>query len=244
MIKLNYFRLKYYFIYITLLIFTFYVAPVFSQSGHIEYSAHSDTIAASDIIPAKIDSIFNYISSLGALIDFDDCNICKSRAHIISRIIEKKFANVVIAKAWLIADCKRNSQKDIYKYKPQVYLRSGTECSSWAYHVAPVIITSLDTFIIDPATQTHAVTISKWAGDIIPANGKGFIVIKDNRFYIYPQNSGDLFEDELHTWDVNNRALTDDKYLRSIDETLQAKHGFYDPWKFNFYVSQLMQMLE
>ncbi len=244
MIKLNYFRLKYYFIYITLLIFTFYVAPVFSQYERIEYSTHSDTIAASDIIPADIDSVYNYISSLSSLIDFDDCNICKSRVHIISRIVEKKFPNIVIAKAWLIADCKRNSQKEIYKYKPHVYLRSGNECSKWAYHVAPVIITSLDTFIIDPSTQSGAVTLRKWAGNIIPTRGKGFIIIKDKRYYIYPQKFADLFEDKLPAWNENNPALTDDKYLRSIDETLQAKHGFYDPWKFNYYISQLMQMLE
>lgn len=159
-------------------------------------------------------------------------------------MIEKNFPEITVSKAWLIADCKRTSQKEVYRYKPVVYLRYPGKCSSWSYHVAPIIITANDTFVIDPATQIKAVKLNKWAGDIIPAGGKGFLVIKDERFYIYPEIGDDLFADDLHEWNNNDRALTDNKYLRSIDETLQAKHGFYDPWKFKYYVSKLMELLE
>lgn len=216
----------------------------FAQYERIEYSPHSDTIAQSNITTSGIDSVFRYISSYNWLIDFDDCNICKSRAHIISRMIEKKFPDVTIAKAWLIADSKRSSQKEIYRYKPVVYLSYPGKCPNWSYHVAPVIITASDTFVIDPATQNKPVKLNKWAAHVIPNNGKGFLIIKDDRFYIYPEVGDDLFADSLHTWNKNDRSLTDNKYLRAIDETLQAKHGFYEPWKFNYYISLLMELLE
>ena len=182
--------------------------------------------------------------SKSQLIDFDDCNICKSRAHIISRIIEKNFPEVTVSKAWLIADCKRYSQKEAYRYKQEVFLSSPGKCSSWSYHVTPIIITETDTFVIDPATQVKAVKFDKWLGDIIPQNGKGFIVIKDKRFYIYPETGNNYILDNQAVWDKNDPSITDDKYLRSVDEALQAKNGFYEPWRFKYYVSKLMEMLE
>jgi hypothetical protein len=219
-------------------------SSIFAQHGKIEYSIHSDTISQSSITNNKIDSIFTFIYSHSWLLDFEGCNICKSRAHIISRIIEKNFPEITISKAWLIADSKRISQKEAYRYKPVVYLSFPGKCSNWSYHVAPIIITDKDTFVIDPATQTKAVKLNKWAGDVIPKNSKGFLLIKDDRFYIYPETGNDFFSDDLNTWNMEDRSLTDDKYLRSIDETLQAKHGFYEPWKFNYYVSKLMELVE
>ena len=217
---------------------------LFAQYGRIEYSPHSDTIPLSNISTGGIDSVFSYVYSHGWLVDFEDCNICKSRAHIISRMIEKQYPEINIAKVWLIADCKRNSQKNKYRYKPNVYLHYPGKCVNWAYHVAPVIITALDTFVIDPATQIKPVSLKVWAENIIPGNGKAFVIIKDDRFYIYPQTENDLFEDDLAKWNEKSLKLTDDKYLRSIDETLQAKHGFYEPWKFNYYMSELIKLLE
>lgn len=227
---------------ITLIIF--FCSTLFAQYERIEYSIHSDTAAVNNVSLERIDSVFSFVLSQSRLIDFDDCNICKSRAHIISRLIEKNFPDISVSKAWMIADCKRESMKDVYKYQPEIFLGYTGKCSNWAYHVAPVIITGTDTFVIDPATQNKPVKFSKWAGDIIPINGKGFLIIKDDRFYIYPESANDYFIDNLHYWDENDRSITDDKYLRSIDETLQAKHGFYEPWKFKHYVSQLMDMLE
>ena len=134
--------------------------------------------------------------------------------------------------------------KDIYRYKPEIFLSFPGKCSNWSYHVASVIITASDTFVIDPATQKGAVKIKNWADDIIPENGKGFLIIKDDRYYIYPESSNDYFIDTIHYWDVNDLTITDDKFLRSVDETLMAKHRFYEPWKFNYYVSKLMELLE
>jgi hypothetical protein len=220
------------------------ITPLLAQYERIEYSAQSDTIPQSIITQTGIDSIFTYINSYSWLVDYDDCNICKSRAHIICRMIEKKFTGITIAKAWLIADSKRISQKETYRYKPVVYLSYPGKCQGWIYHVAPVIITAADTFVIDPATQTTSVKLNKWAGGIIPAGSKGYMIIKDDMFYFYPETANDMFDDESGIWDLNNSKLTDNKYLRSVDETLQAKHRLYEPWKFNYYVSELMKLLE
>ncbi|NOS85737.1 MAG: hypothetical protein HOP31_11400 [Ignavibacteria bacterium] len=217
---------------------------LYAQNPRTELSPYSDTIPQSSLSSSQADSIFNFIVSNKHLIDLDDCNICKSRAHIITRIIEKYFPAVTPAKVWLIADCKRSSRTEHYKYKPAVLLQSPGKCSNWSYHVAPVIITANDTIVIDPSTQTKPESLSKWAGDIIPQNGAGFLIIKDKRYYIYPQNKDDLFLDENAVWDINDNTLTDHKYLRSVDETLQAKHKLYEPWKFNYYISELMKLLE
>ncbi len=210
----------------------------------MEYSLYSDTIPHTSLSSSQADSIFNFIVSNKHLIDLDDCNICKSRAHIITRIIEKYFPAVIPAKVWLVADCKRSSKTEYYRYKPAVLLNLPGKCTNWVYHVAPVIITANDTIVIDPSTQTKPVSLSKWAGDIIPQNGAGYLIIKDKRYYIYPQNKNDLFLDSVQNWNVNNNNATDDKYLRSVDETLQAKHRLFEPWRFNYYISELMKLLE
>jgi hypothetical protein len=70
------------------------------------------------------------------------------------------------------------------------------------------------------------------------------LIIKNKQYYIYPQNKDGLFLDSLQNWNFNNNNATDDKYLRSVDETLQAKHRLYEPWKFNYYISELMKLLE
>jgi len=217
---------------------------LYAQNPRTEYSPYSDTIPQSSLSSSQADSIFNFIISNKHLIDLDDCNICKSRAHIITRIIEKYFPGVTPAKVWLIADCMRISTKEYYKYKPAILLHSPGKCTNWAYHVAPVIITATDTIVIDPSTQSKPVSLSKWAGDIIPNNGSGFLIIKDKKYYIYPQNKDDLMLDTLPNWNSENKNMTDDKYLRSIDETLRAKHTLYEPWKFNYYISELMKLLE
>lgn len=219
-------------------------STLYSQNPYIEYSPHSDTIPACNLSTSQADSIFNFIVSNKHLIDLDDCNICKSRAHIIARIIEKYFPGVTTAKVWLIADCKRTSKTEYYRYKPEVLLHSPGKCRNWSYHVAPVIITAEDTIVIDPSTQAKPVNLNKWAGDIIPDNGAGFLIIKDKRYYIYPQNKDDLMLDTISNWNVENKNMTDAKYLRSIDETLRAKHTLYEPWKFNYYISELMKLLE
>ena len=217
---------------------------LYAQNLRTEYSPYSDTIPQSSLSTSQADSIFNFIISNNHLIDLNDCNICKSRAHIITRIIEKYFPNVTPAKVWLIADCMRISTKEYYKYKPATLLHSPGKCTNWAYHVAPVIITATDTIIIDPSTQSGPVSLNKWAGDIIPNNGAGYLIIKDKQYYIYPQNKNDLMLDTLPNWNSENKNMTDAKYLRSIDETLQAKHRLYEPWKFNYYISELMKLLE
>lgn len=217
---------------------------LYAQNPRIEYSPYSDTIPQSRLSSSQADSIFNFIVSNKHLIDLDDCNICKSRAHIISRTIEKYFPAVIPAKVWLVADCKRSSKTEYYKYKPAVLLQSQGKCTNWAYHVAPVIITANDTIVIDPSTQTKPVSLSEWAGDIIPNNGAGFLIIKDKRYYIYPQNKDDLMLDTISNWSSENKNLTDDKYLRSVDETLQAKHRLFEPWRFNYYISELMKLLK
>lgn len=208
------------------------------------FSPLSDTIGTSTLPPGCSDSIFSFLKQNSDIIDFDDCNICKSRAHIISRIIEKYFPHVSAGKVWLIADSKRSSAREKYRYKPVVMLRGSGACDSWIYHVAPVIISGTDTIVIDPATQSKPVTLAVWYGDIIQPGGTGFIVIKNPEWYIYPEDRDGYFLDEQHPWNESTESLHDAGYLRSIDETLRAKHGFFEPWKFKFYTQKLFELVK
>ena len=209
--------------------------------GVLEFSIHSDTLSAGNIT-VKIDSVYSLIAGTKDIIEFEDCNVCKSRAHITARVIERSFPGVSVGKAWLFADSKRKSQKDFYRYKPVVYLENKGVCRSWGYHVAPVIITPADTFVIDPATQTKAVKLGDWARNLIPAYGKGFVVIKERRYFIYPDDEQNLLEDEKSEW-TDDESLLDEEYSRSIDEVVRASLGLVEPWKMNAKVKDIKSLI-
>ncbi|MBE2218110.1 MAG: hypothetical protein IAE90_07910 [Ignavibacteria bacterium] len=234
-------------IFLPLIILSVVLTQPVLQAGDrktVIFSALSDTIGVSSLTPQSADSIFSFIKQNSDIIDFDDCNICKSRAHIIARIIEKYFPHISAGKVWLIADSKRSSTKEIYRYKPVIMLQGKGSCDSWIYHVAPVLISGTDTIVIDPATQSKPVSLSTWYEGIIRPGGTGFIVIKNSQWYIYPEDRDGYFLDELHPWIENSGDLYDAAYLRSIDETLRAKHGFFEPWKFKFYTQKLFELVK
>lgn len=213
------------------------------SAQQIEYSRLSDTLPVNNITQAEADSIFRFITAQSDMIEFADCNICKSRAHIMGRVIEKHFAGVTVAKAWLFADCRRLSQREKYKYKAEVFLAGGN-CDNWGYHVAPVIITPKDTFVIDPATQKTAVKLGDWARGITPQNGKAFLVVKHAGYFIYPDDKDDHFEDQKSVWGEENESLTDENYSRSIDEMTRTSLGLIEPWKMRERVEKIRHLLE
>ena len=214
-----------------------------NAQGIIEYSAYSDIIPVSVADKYTADSVFAFIKQLNGIIDFEDCNICKSRAHIIAGAVEKQFPRVTAGKVWLIADCKRVTKSADYKYKPLILLRGKGLCINWIYHVAPVIITRLDTFVIDPATQTGAVSPGEWAAGIITEGGKALIIVKDKRFFIYPDDKNNNFIDDKPEWRDDNKSLLDEHYSRSIDEMVRASLGIIEPWKMNARVKKIKEVI-
>lgn len=227
---------------ILILIIVLNFGLIHSQPEHIIYSPYSDSMINNTNV--NTDSIFNFILSNEHLIDFNDCNICKSRAHILSRVIEKKFEGVNILKVWLIADCKRSSQKEYYRYKQNYYLRLPGKCSNWVYHVAPAALINGDTVVFDPATQNKSVSLKKWAEKLITPGSKAYLIIKENEYYYYPESSDNYFLDETADWNTDEQKMKDEKYLRSIDDILRAKQGYYEPWKFNYYMQELLKLID
>jgi hypothetical protein len=232
--------IKILFILLMYLVISF-TLPLRAQS--VIRSALSDILPVNNISASTADSIFRFVVSKGDVIEFEDCNICKSRAHITARVIEKYFPDVTAGKAWLFADCKRGSQREKYRYKPEVYLEYNKECSSWGYHVAPIIITAADTFVIDPATQNSAVPLSQWAGRLVPKNGEGFLVIKRPEYFIYPDDNNNLFEDEKAVWDDAGENLLDESFSRSTDEVVRAALGLIEPWRMNERVRKIKLLI-
>lgn len=225
-----------------LFIITAVCSITYSQPKLI-YSTLSDTLAQNNITKAFADSVFKMVASHGDLIEFEDCNICKSRAHIICRVIENHFTGVTTGKAWLFADCKRKSQQEKYRTKQNVYLQNTGVCKLWGYHVAPIIISPGDTFVIDPATQKSAVKLSEWAYKLIPNNGEAYMIVKNKRYFIFPDGTGDLFEDEKSVWEEEKELLSDDEFSRSIDEVVRASLGLIEPWKMNERVEALKKLI-
>lgn len=234
---------------------------IYSQSVIVS-SPYSDTIPLNNITRAQTDSVFNYIASLEHIIDFSDCNICKSRAHIITRAIEKKYEGITTGKAWLFAASKLSSKREYYRTHREVWLQHKNICEKWGYHVAPVIITASDTFVIDPATQNTPVKLRDWASALVPSDGEALLVIKQNIYYIFPDDNYDLFEDKKAVWyDEDEKIkwfyedkkiiwydedenLLDKHYSRSIDEMVRTSLGFTEPWKMNERVKKIKKLIE
>src|SRR5260221_5798805 len=215
----------------------------------IEYSRYSDQVAISIISAEAADSIYDFISNLLEFIEFDECNNCDSRAHFITSIVEKKFS-LTLAKAWLFADLKRSSLTEKYKLKPHVYLSDKDDCTKWVFHVAPLVIIKRDgiqdTLILDPSTADSAISLRRWALNIIQSSkgGTGFLIIKDADYYTYPGDKNGKFEDERNIWaDNRSKELFDGDYSKSINAILKARYGILEVNKINDFENKIRQML-
>ena len=219
----------------------------FTQMKSIEYSPFSDSVEISKAGVSIIDSAFDYINNKLDFISFDDCNNCNSRAHLVTAILESRYPELNAAKVWLFADFKRASQEEKYRYKKYAYLSAGEECSSWGYHVAPVVLiknkNSVDTLVLDPSTQNNPVSLQKWSLDLTPQEEKTYLIIKDKKYYKFPDNPGKKFEDLKTEWTDDNKSLIDDDYSKSIERLLKSRYGLREHWLFSSEVKKIQKLL-
>ena len=234
------------FVITTLMIFAIRL-NTFTQMKSVEYSSYSDSVEVSNAGKSLVDSAFDYINDELDFIDFSDCNNCNSRAHLVTAILESRYPELNTAKVWLFADFKRASQEEKYIYKRYVFLSAGGECNSWGYHVAPVVLiknkSSFDTLILDPSTQNKPVSLHKWAIDLTSQEGKTYLIIKDKRYYTYPDNSNKKFEDMKTEWVDDNKSLNDDDYSKSIGKILKSRHGLREHWLFRSEIKRIQELL-
>jgi hypothetical protein len=234
---------------ITVFILLVFISSLFAEEPQrLEFSRYSDKVSVSKISYEEADSLFQFIMYELTFIEFEDCNNCESRAHLISAILEKQFPNVHVAKAWLFADFKRASQAEKYRYKPDAYLKYGEECNNWGFHVAPVVIIArkqgADTIILDPSTQSSPVTLRQWAMKLVPEKAKGFLIVKERKYYTFPDDSQKKFEDMKEEWkDDQNKDLYDDDYMRSIENILTVRFGIWEEWTLRNYIAEIKDML-
>lgn len=216
----------------------------FSQ---VEYSRYSDSAEIIYGNTSLADSLFNYISRKLPFISYDDCNNCDSRAHLIAAIMEKQFPGVRIYKAWLFADYKRASKTGEYMSKTPNHLTFNDDCNKWGYHVAPVVIISdavrTDTMVLDPSTQSTAVSLKKWASDLLPQEDQALLVIKNKHYRSFPDNEEGKFLDDIKEW-RDDENLTDDDFSKSINNILFAYYGFWEPWMYRIHYNQIKDLLE
>jgi hypothetical protein len=232
---------------LTVFIMFMFRVNVYSQAEGIEYSPYSDSVEISSAGKSIADSAFDYIANRLGFINFDDCNNCDSRAHLIAAILENKFPALNTAKVWLFADFKRASQGKKYRYKKYVYLSSNNECSSWGYHVAPVVLiktkNTVDTIVLDPSTQSKPVSLRRWALELTPQGEKTYLIMKDRKYYTFPDNPNKKFEDMKKEWVDDDKLLNDDDYSKSIEKILKSKHGIREHWLFSSEIKRIQELL-
>jgi len=119
----------------------------------------------------------------------------------------------------------------------------GTKGMSWGYHVAPVIICGHDTLVIDPSTQGSAISIRKWARDLIPLGSKGYIILKNNEYFCYPSDDENMFLDNETNWDTANYDSGPSDVITDIAEKISVAYGgMLDPSKVVFYKNKILEL--
>ncbi len=207
----------------------------------------SDSVDACITDKSTVDSAFDFISNELGFMDFDDCNNCASRAHLISAILEKQFPGLKTAKAWLFADFKRASKEEIYRLRKTSFLTAGNECDSWGYHVAPLVLVScgdkIDSVVLDPSTQNKPVSLHKWASGLVTRGSKALIIIKDKKYYLFPDNDSKKFEDTKKIWVDNDKSLYDEDFTKSIEKILISKRRIREPGVFGSDMKKIRDLL-
>lgn len=213
----------------------------------IEHSPFSDSVEVSVSDKSTIDSAFRFISDELGFIDYNDCNNCTSRAHLISAILEKQYPGLKLAKVWLFADFKRASKEEIYRLRKNNYLARKDECDSWGYHVAPIVIIvngiRIDTVVLDPSTQKKPVSISKWTESLLSGENTALLIIKDRKYYLFPDNDSKKFEDAKEVWADNDKSLLDEDYTKSIESILNSKHVIREHWVLSGDIKKIQGLL-
>jgi len=233
----------------SVLLFLFASLTIYTQqTGKIEYSRFSDQVPHSNINVTLSDSIYNYVESTLTFIDFDDCNNCDARAHLISAIIEKRFAGVKVAKVWMFANYKRTSMSEKYRFKENIYLSYDGECERWGYHVAPMIIffhsLGIDSIVIDPSTQDSPVPLSKWTASLLPRDEGVYLIVKDRKYFSFPDDENKRFEDMKEVWTDNvDKPLMDEDCSISIENIFSARNIIWDPWTYRHYINAIRNLL-
>lgn len=211
----------------------------------LEYSKFSDKIEINHFNHSFADTLFNFVSTKMDFIDFDDCNNCDIRAHLISLILKHRYGSLKLGKVWLFADSKRMTRKENYSKQGYSILSGNSKCFNWGYHVAPFLIIEKDTLVIDPSTQSSVVSVSKWSMDIIPNGFKGFIIIKDFKYYCYPADEYNKFDDLAISWTgVLGESVLEDDHIELAEKITNAYFGFFEPVRFNYYKNRILSLFE
>ena len=203
------------------------------------FSPYSDTLEANSADIKTADSLFNLANSKLNFLEYNDCNNCTLRAHVLTFLFSKLYPDLKIAKAWIFADSKLESRKDYYKTHIKGYLSYKNMCPLWGFHVAPAIIFETDTLVIDPSTQNSPAKLSDWVKNLSSA-ASAYIILKENKYYSYPEKGDDdLFNDNTADWEENKFGSTEDEINFMARKLTTAYHSFFDPIRFNYYKKRL-----
>jgi hypothetical protein len=202
----------------------------FSQKT-IDVLANSDNLPLSTISMVKANEIFAEMNT-SSLFNMADCNNCEDRANAIGYILHKKGLNV--AKFWLFGEGKISSSN-------QVYLLQSAKCGTWGYHIAIGLLLdnngTMDTVIIDPATQESAITLRNWALPLIQKDRTGYLAIKDIKYYTYPVSNNKFQANQ--TW-----SATDDDFWKTACGLCGLKPGQCNKNRFAQRIRAKQQLLQ
>ena len=209
----------------------------------VTQSGFSDTIGSNTADISLADSLFSFASKNLTFLDYNDCNNCPLRAHVMAFVFSKVFPEVTLGKVWLIADSKLASRRDYYKTHTRDYLSGIQQCPQWGFHVAPVVIFGNDTLVIDPSTQSSPAKLTKWVNNIT-ANTSSFLIIKDDKYYSYPEDGNDNFDDKQKTWEIKFVFISPESEINFLAERLtKAYNKIFDPVKFNYFKNRVSALI-
>lgn len=182
--------------------FVIFFTTFASSQKSINVLANSDNLPLSTITMEKANEIFAEMNT-SSLFNMADCNNCEDRANAIGYILKKRGLNV--AKFWLFGEGKISTSS-------QVFLLRSAKCGTWGYHIAIGLRLdnngTIDTVIIDPATQETAITLRNWALPLIQKDRTGYLAIKDIKYYTYPVSNNKFQADQMWT-------ATDDDFRKT-----------------------------
>jgi len=211
---------------------------IYSQT---EYSVYSDIIAVNESVPGVSDSLFSIARWELTFLDYNDCSNCPLRAHVLTYVFSRRRPEIKTGKVWLFGDSKRSSKRDIYKSRKPEYLSYKNICSNWVFHVAPVIIFGSDTIVIDPSTQSAPIMLKDWVKTISDSS-LSFLIVKESKYYSYPKDEYDFFNDILPEW--SNTYSFENEVDALARKLTIAYNMIFDPVKFQFYKYKLSLLIQ
>lgn len=157
----------------------------------------NDKIKISSVSPQTLNDIFQYLKSLDHIPFGYAKDGCYARAHEMAMILEEK--GIKSGKVFLEGDLK---------------VKKGKEDIKWWYHVAPIIMSQDEVYVLDPSIFNKPVKLQTWINIQTKHNDNKYdSKYITNRFY-YTPNDKEKHLKKYEKEDLEDVEITLPTYLK------------------------------